>query len=158
MYLFLDPGVTTGYATLDSKGTVNDWGQVTGVDSFTEKLTMIHRETPLEEIFYERFLIDNEKLFRDKKGGKRKSLLTHLEKVAIQTTMEVIGALKTFCNIFKIKLTEIRDVTLKAAYAHAGLSKLPPSQHKDSHQYDALAYARSYAIRKGLTKVKPRHT
>lgn len=158
MRLFLDPGVTTGWALLDGKGDVKDYGQIKGVDGVTNLLIMTHRETPLEEIFFEPFLIDNDKIFRDHTGGRRKTFLSHIEKIAIQTTLEVIGAVKAFCSIFKIVLQEIKNVALQAAYAISGLTMLPKSQHAESHQYDALAYAMHYAIKNGLIKPQRRHT
>jgi hypothetical protein len=156
MHLFLDPGGTTGWALFDSQGTAKSYDQVTGLDSFSDFLTMTNTETPLKKIWYEPFLIDNNKLFRDQSGKKRESMLNHNEKKGIQDTLEVIGAIKFFTRVNKIPVQTITDVTLDAALKHAGLRMPPKSQHSESHRIVALAYGRSYFIRNGITKIPRR--
>lgn len=154
MILFLDPGGTTGWARFDSQGTAKGFGQLTGLDRFSDFLIMTNTETPFEKIWYEPFLIDNNKLFRDESGNKRKSLLSHNEKKGIQDTLEVIGAIKFFCRIEKIPVAEITGVSLKAALAQSGLRM--PNNHAESHQIVAAAYGRSHFIRNGIRKIPRR--
>lgn len=156
MFLFLDPGGTTGWALFDSQGNAKGYDQLTGLDSFSDFLTMTNTETPLKKIWYEPFLIDNNKLFRKLDGTKRQSLLTHDEKKGIQDTLEIIGAIKFFTRVNKIPVQEIRNVTLEAAYKHAGLRMQPKHLHSESHRYDALAYGRDHFIRNGITKIPRR--
>lgn len=147
MLLFLDPGVTTGYALFDSKGDVKDYGQITGLDNLVTALTMLHRETPFEGIFYEPYVLRN--------SATRN--MTDNQKKGHQDTLKVIGALETFGKVLDIPVEKITYVSLNAAYAHAGLTKLSKSQHAYSHQYDALAYGASYFIVvKKIKKVRRR--
>lgn len=156
MRLFLDPGVTTGWALFDSQGTAKGHGQITGLDRLSDFLTMTNRETPLATIFYEPFLIDNNKLFGNRKDGQRRSQLSHDEKKGIQDTLEVIGGVRVFGRITNIPTEPITDVTLKAALGHAGLTMPPPNRHHESHEIVALAYGRSWYIRNGIIKVRRR--
>lgn len=156
MFLFLDPGGSTGYALYDGKGNIkgSDFGDVTGLDSFVDLLTMKHRETPLRKIFYEPYLMDNRKIFLDDKGNKRKTMLSHNEKKGHQDTLEIIGSIKTFGKLYKIPCEEIRYVQLTAALAQAGLKM--PANHSESHKFVALAYGHAYFVKEGILKVRRR--
>lgn len=157
MFLFLDPGGTTGHARFDGKGNVKGYGQISGVDNVTDFLTITHSETPLEEIYYEPYILDNDKIFRDKNGKQRRSGLSPNEKKGHQDTLQVIGAVKSFSRIFKVPAKEIRYVSLKAALAQTGL--VMPKNHDESHEIVALAYGGSLFIQRGIIKPsRLRHT
>lgn len=154
MYLFLDPGGTTGYALFHPTGEVKTFDQIKGLDSFADFLIITHERTPLQKIFSEQYILDNDKIFRDKDGKKRRSELSDNEKKGHQDTLEVIGATKFFCRQNNISFTEILKTTLKASLAHAGLRM--PKDHSISHELVAYAYGTSYFIKAGITKVKRR--
>lgn len=147
MILFIDPGGGTGYALFDSQGTVKKWGQVSGLDSLTDLLTMTNSECPLDKIFYEPYILRN---------SATKNMNRH-QKKGHQDTIEAIGAIKTFGRINKIPAEEIRYVQLNQALAQTGITL--PKNHAESHQYVALAYGGSYYIKQGIIKPsRLRHT
>lgn len=146
MRVFLDPGVTTGYALFDSQGNAKDYGQITGLDNLVTALTLMHRETPLEEIWHEPYSLRNDATRNMNKYQKK----------GHEDTLKVIGAIETLGKVLNISIQVIRYVSLDAAYAQAGIIKLPKSQHADSHQYDALAYGMAYYIWKRIKKVRRR--
>lgn len=144
---FLDPGVTTGYALFDSKGVAKEFGQIVGVDKLVEFLKLTHRSTPLERIVSEGYRIDPNKV---------KNLNRHQEK-GHRETMEAIGKIKAFCEIMDISYEEVHPGFKNAGYAQGGFKKLPQSQHKESHKWDALAIGVAWCVKKGLRTVKRRH-
>lgn len=153
MRLYLDPGVTTGWARFDLKGKPQDFGQITGLDSLVKWLTMENKEIRLEEIVGEIYKLDNDKIFKDTRGNLRKTRLSYNELMGHEVTLKTVGAIECYCLLNNIPYRTVPRSAKKKGYAQSGLKPLPPHRHSESHQYDAIAIGYYDNVKAGRIRV-----
>ncbi len=134
MFLAIDPGETTGWATFNLDGYLIDFGQVKGFDGFDEWLEKLSPKPSL--IICEKW-VTNPKV---PQGG------------STQETAQVIGAIRSYSRKNGIDIEWQMARILLVGYKWAGLKPLPKSKHYLSHQYDAIAHGTYYLVNQ---KIKP---
>jgi hypothetical protein len=121
-YLAIDPGGTTGWATLNELGDVTAMGQVKQkdfVEFFTDKLTSELKHVIVED-------------YRNYAWKQQK-------KWSRNDTSKLIGQIEMLCSMRGVPIT-LQPATCKnSGYLWAGLHKAP-ANHSISHQYDAVAH------------------
>ena len=127
--LALDPGKTTGWAII----YVNDKIVTLGSFGETKDMTLVEIKEHIESsdvVVYEGFWIRPDKA---KHGSFDWNQMP---------APQVIGSLKTLCNLFEKKLVEQQPSQRIPGYGYLGLSS------RKRHYEDALAHAMFYAVTK----------
>lgn len=120
-YLALDPGETTGWATFDEKGVIQEFGQFTQEEQ--NKWLDANITPNLKMVIVEEY--------RNYRGGTFKGQKNQ--------TSKNIGAIEMICELRGVPYTRQPANIKSIGYKFAGM-KGPPSDHRISHQYDAVAH------------------
>lgn len=131
-YLFVDPGVTTGWAFFDATGGVIEIGQVVGVDEFGDWLDEIDIQPELVGI--EEYRV----LSMQKNYGSK------------VPTIQVVGMVRRKTRKWGAKFVEIPTQVKPVGYKWAGLK--PESDHSKSHQFDAFVIGVWWLQKNGIRK------
>lgn len=134
MFLAIDPGETTGWATFDQHGNLLDLGQIKGFELFSDWLDYEIEKPSL--IIYEEWVTNP----NVPQGGSK------------QETSQVIGAIRAYARRNGIVVVAQRTSAKPVGYAFAGIKPLPKSRHSESHQYDAFAHGIYYLVKNKITK------
>lgn len=144
-YYVFDPGLTTGYAVFNTKGTFLRKGQIEGIKEFSDALTAIVEEDSfaknMEEDYepIDRILFETFKIFPwVKQGGSE------------VPAAKVIAVIEYLADRYSIPCEGIDPKYKRIGYAWIGQKK--PSNHAISHQYDAVALG-EFWLRKN--RIKP---
>lgn len=129
MFLALDPGETTGWASFNQDGSLIDYGQAEGFDFFSGWLEFLEPKPFL--IICEEWILNP----NIPQGGSR------------QETVQVIGSVRNYAIRNGIDIEWQSPSRKPAGYAWAGMKPLPKSQHSISHQYDAIAHGTYYLVK-----------
>lgn len=128
-YLFIDPGLITGYAFFDDAGMLLASHQIKGIEEFGEMLEDALCIQLPQWIVYESF-----KVFPwVNQGGSEVE------------AAQVIGIIKHVARKNGIPIDSVDPKYKKIGYAWSG--KRPPSNHAKSHGPDAVAHG-EYWLRK----------
>jgi hypothetical protein len=133
-YLFVDPGLTTGWAVFSPEGKFLHLNQVFGIEEFGELLERIIVERRFLAIVAESYII-NPKV---KQGGSD------------VPSAQVIGIMKHLCRKYLIPYDDIEPRHTTVGYRWSGT--VQPSNHAVSHGPDARAIGEFWLRRK---KIKP---
>lgn len=133
-YMAFDPGLTTGWARFDEKGTIEAFGQF----KWDEK-----------DDYLRRFLTP------DCLGVITEDYRNHgwqqQKRWSRNETSKLIGAIEALCTYLGIPC-HLQSNTVKAiGYKWAGLDGAP-SNHDISHQYDAVAHGTYWLQQNGIRK------
>ena len=121
MYLFLDPGETTGIARFDDKGTPTKVFQIYGVVELGMVLDKALSTGLFKKVLYESFRVFGH------------ANLTGSDVPAAK----VIGIIEFLCEKYNVPCEGIQPKYKKIGYAWSG--KRAPSDHSKSHGPDAEA-------------------
>lgn len=129
MFLAIDPGETTGWATFSQSGELEDFGQIAGFETF---VVWLEKLRPVPELIICENYILNPKI---PQGGSE------------MWTSQVIGVVRVYGIRHGIIVEMQRNVCLSPGYAFAGIKPLPKSRHAESHQFDAVAHGTYYLVK-----------
>lgn len=130
-YLAIDPGVSTGYATFDSKGTLLSKGILRSLD---ELMDFLQEQSPIDTIICEDYRVY---------GHKAKAHTgSRVE------TVQAIGMVKVYANKWGAKLVLQPASILPIAQKFSGINL--PSNHKLSHDFAALNHGIYYLTKEGI--------
>lgn len=128
-YIVLDPGLTTGIARFDSKGTLQNTAQIHGEVECGFVLVRLLENFGVTRVLYETFRVFEH------------ANLTGSDVPAAK----VIGIIEFVCMKHDVECEGIQPKYKKIGYAWSG--KRPPSDHSKSHGPDAEALG-EYWLRK----------
>ena len=131
-YIALDPGETTGWAGFDGKGVIQKFGQ----------FTQDEQTKWLDEHIVEGVLMVIIEEYRNYKGGTFQGQKNQ--------TSKNIGAIEMICELRGVPYTRQPANIKKIGYKFAGMPDGPPSDHRISHQYDAVAHGTYYLRVNGI--------
>lgn len=135
VYVAIDPGETTGWATFDENGVITGFGQFTQ-DEQTKWLSDNITEGVTLEVIVEDYR--NYSWQQQKKWSRNQ-------------TSKNIGAIEMLCQLRGIPYV-LQPANVKTiGYKWAGLDKAP-SNHTISHQYDAVAHGTYRLRQRGIAK------
>lgn len=134
-YLAIDPGLTTGWALFDDHGTLEDSGQVRGLDQFYRWLT---RSCPVPDLVICEDFILNPNV---PQGGSN------------MIASQVIGVVRAYALEHGLILVMQPSRILKIGYAYAAMRPLPKSRHSESHEFDAMAHGVYYLCKHKIRKI-----
>lgn len=140
-----DPGKTTGIAVchLDDKGKFDGWLTVTqvGLTDIPDWFVTFdreHQDDTISLVVYERFVTYRNMALRQVGSN--------------QPASQVIGMIKMWCNQHKIKPEEQPADILDVAARWSGFKQ--PSNHAESHRYDALNHLFYWLVQNERAKPK----
>ena len=138
-YLFLDPGDSkyggvTGWAYFDANGDIHSMGQFHSSVSTGELQTLILPTLTL--VVYEGYI----------NAGYKTS--THAW--SKNETSQLIGKIKTLCELVNVKWAEVRNTEMSVGYAWMGMEQ--PKNHAISHQWDAVAHGVCWLQKNGINE------
>lgn len=130
MYLALDPGHTTGWATFDEKGNATGMGSLDGRHELYEFLA---EHKPTLVIMEDWLTNPNIRL-----GGDPLA------------TVRYIGVVEYWCHLQGIQLVLQPNTVKSIAYLWAGIKK--PRRKADTHQADAYVHGVYYLQKNGIRR------
>jgi hypothetical protein len=135
VYLAVDPGITTGWATWDEQGDIIEMGQVSA-DEFSK--------------FFQAKITDDilHVIVEDYRNYAWKTQ----KRWSRNDTSKFIGQLEMLCNLRNIPITLQPASAKTAGYLWAGLGQAP-SNHDISHQYDAVAHGTYWLQNNGIREI-----
>lgn len=139
MYLFIDPGKTSGFALFDEQGNFIRKGQIIGEVLLCDMIEALLSKdgNTVDHVFCESF-----KIFPGvRQGGSN------------VPAARVNGAVEHICNKLHVRYEEIDPKYKRIGYAWSGVQK--PTNHAISHQWDAFALG-EYWLRKNGIKTNDR--
>lgn len=138
VYLAIDPGDMTGWATFDASGDLLDMGQVPELD-FNRWLSHALVDT-IKVVICENYLnaVYNAKIHISRRNRSNK-------------TSKKIGAVETLCDIKGISVVLQPNTNKPIGYGYAGLEQ--PKNHAISHQYDAVAHGTYYLVKNNIKDI-----
>lgn len=136
MYLAIDPGETTGWATFHMNGDLKDFGQIPCLDPTVFVLWLEKLDPRPALIIYEGW-VTNPSI---PQGGSK------------QETSQIIGHIRSYAIRSGVVAIEQPNRVKKVGYAYAGIKELPRSRHAESHQRDAIAHGVYYLVKNKIAK------
>lgn len=134
-YLAIDPGETIGWATFTHDGEINEYGQVR-MENFTDWAKQYITEDLLGVICED---YKNHGWTQQKKWGRNE-------------TSQIIGKIELMCDLHGIKLHFQPNTVKRIGYMWSGLGNAP-SNHKISHQFDAIAHGVYWLVKNSIRKL-----
>lgn len=128
-YLALDPGETTGWASFDKDGNVEQIGMIKDPKEFLRWLE-------IRGTLYKTVIVEDYKLFQ------RKALQ---QSGSDMVASRVIGGIESWADRYDVAVVKQPASIKKIAEMWSG--KKPPSNHKYSHEIDAYNHGMYYLIR-----------
>lgn len=144
MYIFIDPGESTGWAIFDDNGEQEAWGTTRGFDGLSFWLTV--NILPETSNLIKRVVVEDFKLYPWKAQAQMWSQFT---------TVQVIGAIKHHCLGMNIPFELVPANNKNMGFMYQGI-KEPPHSNPLNHQMVAAAHGVFWLTNKGIRKHKAR--
>lgn len=140
MYLFIDPGETTGWAKFDNNGEMCGIGQRKGFESLC---VWLNEEINQSNCFLiKRVVIEEFKLYPWKSIAQAWSEFF---------TVEVIGAVRAICFKFSIPFEKVPAKNYSMGFLYMGM-EVPPHSHRLHDQMVAQAHGVYWLQTHGIRK------
>ncbi len=136
VYLAVDPGETTGWATFDAKGSILNMGQFKQHEQGKALDNLVRSE--LKAVICEDY---------------RNHAWTKQKNWSRNQTSKNIGALEMIAELRGVPVHLQSNSVKPIGYKWAGMTEGPPSNHSISHQYDAYAHGVYWLQSNGIRPV-----
>lgn len=140
MLLAIDPGETNGWALFNGEGNIIEFGQgnIQQLHKYLSNIDEVHGSEPSTVIIESYRVLPTARSLKANVGTKVR-------------TVESIGIVRSFAMTWNCTIVEQEPGIKKIASMWTGLQ--PPSNHKYSHQVDAMLHGYYYLIKNGIRKV-----
>lgn len=148
--LFIDPGKFNGWAKFSDQGKILDYGIVTGLDSFRIFLLKQSRDECPKKVIHEAYRIRP----KPKREYEKYAAFgfSKDEREGHEITLMAVGTIQMWAETFDVEIGVQEVACLDPGYAYSGMPRA--TNHKLSHDRDAIAHGWYYFVRKGI--IKPR--
>lgn len=134
VYVALDPGETTGWATFDEKGKTLQMGQFKVAEQNEALKTLIHPAVLMVII-----------------EDYRNHGWTQQKRWSRNQTSKNIGKIELYCDLFGVKYVLQPNTVKSMGYMYQGTKA--PANHSISHQFDANAHGVYWLQTNGIRPV-----
>lgn len=144
MYIFIDPGETTGWAKFNSEGETTNLGQIRGFDNWCEWLSNNINNMNSFDII--KIVAENFTLYPWKSQAQ---MWSEFE------TVQVLGALRYVCNRLNIPYETVPARDYPMGFRYQGMN-VPPHSNPLHDQLVAHAHGVFYLQKRGIRKPQER--